>query len=361
MFIWNRDNYIYNGSHSRLLYLSDSLHRISLRNLDEAPFPPVGYFFTLFHNLLGSTFLTYGQCMEIVRRHFYTYSLLPPRFQKKLYLLDLIERDMTSSAISSTFGFENLSQDVLSVILGYADINSARNMLLVSNLFYFGARDCLTHCHERVFEIYRTSFIEQLLPLFTQVEKLNDNLSILQILCRIYTNFADHALNPLNISNTFEPVNLSGTSFVNQFRDLVHGLYPFAPCISTREYYYLLRSFILYLLPSTIFPTDPLKSFELTILSNKFSFDHFLGYMDNLLSLMKKANLTAFTLGLDETSIRYMLSGFTYWYDIRSTKEERTRVFYLCLVDMSYTLSLLKDPLTNEQFDTIIERLLTKD
>ena len=58
--------------------------------------------------------------------------------------------------ISSTFGFEDLSQDMLSVILSCIDTSSARNILLVSNKVYFGTRDCLSHCHESVFALIET-------------------------------------------------------------------------------------------------------------------------------------------------------------------------------------------------------------
>jgi hypothetical protein len=139
---------------------------------------------------------------------------------------------------------------------------------------------------------------------------------------------------------------------------LIYGLYPFAPCISTREYYYLLRPFILHLLPPAIFHVDLLRPFELSILSNKFSFDHFLGYMTSLLSLMKKKNLMMPALGLDETYICDTLSSFNYWYDIKEENDEGTRIFYLCLMDMSCVLLLLKDPLTKKQFDTVAQRVL---
>jgi hypothetical protein len=42
----------------------------------------------------------------------------------------------------------------------YVTIRSARNILLVSNLFYFGTCGCLIHCHGGVFEIHHTSCIE---------------------------------------------------------------------------------------------------------------------------------------------------------------------------------------------------------
>jgi hypothetical protein len=135
----------YHDYRSNGLYFSDDSYMISSEKLDEPSFPPFDYFFTLFHNLLGSIFLTYGQYMDMIRRYFYssTFLSLPPRFQKKLYPLDLIERDMIAPAISSIFTFENLSQNVLSVIQSYSNIRSARNMLLISNAFYFGTRGCL--------------------------------------------------------------------------------------------------------------------------------------------------------------------------------------------------------------------------
>jgi hypothetical protein len=252
----------------------------------------------------------------MIHRHFYTPTSHSLRFQKKLYPDLIVCGDMINSAISSTFGFEGLSQKVLSVILSYVDIRSARNMLPVSNLFYFGIRDCLTHCHKSVFEMYRTTFIGQLLPLFTQIESFNDKIDILQILCSIRSNSIDHALDILSIFNTFNPGNLKDTLFVQQFGDLIYGLYLFAPCISTREYYYLLHPFIQHLLPPAISHADPLKPFESSILSNKFSFDHFRGYMNSFLSLMKKKRLTASALGLDETDIRRMPLNFNYWGDI---------------------------------------------
>jgi hypothetical protein len=265
---------------------------------------------------------------------------------------------MLYPAISSTFDFEGLSRAVLSVILSYVDINSVQNMLLVSNLFYFGIRDCLTHCHESVFEIYRTSFIGQLLPLFIQVEKLDDKIDILQILCRIHSNSVDHVLDPLSIANTFNPGWINDTSFSHQFGDLIYGLYPFASCFTTREYYYLLRPFILSLIPPTILLVDPLKPFESAILSNKFSFAHFCGYMNSFLPLMKKADLTASVLGINKINIRDMFCSFSDWNNIKSTMDERMVLFNLCLMDMSCVLLLLKDPLTSKQFNTIIERVL---
>jgi hypothetical protein len=62
------------------------------------------------------------------------------------------------------------------------------------------------------------------------------------------------------------------------------------------------------LIPKAILPADPLEPFEQTILSNKFSFDHFHGYMNILLPLMKKENLTAFVLDINEADIRRTLS-----------------------------------------------------
>jgi hypothetical protein len=245
--------------------------------------------------------------MSIIHRHFYSPT------QNKLYPLDLIVRNMATPVVSSIFGFEDLPQDVFSVILSYMDISSVRTMLPVSNVFYFKIRDSLTCCHESVFEIYRISFIEQLLPLFTGIEELTDKLSILIKLCHISTKSVDHALDPLSISNTFQPRWLENHPFVRQFEDLIYGLYPLAPCISTREYYYLLHSFILHLLSSTVSHTaDPLKPFEQTILSNKFTFDHFHGYMNSILPLMEEPNLTGSDLGLAEFSLRYRHSHFIY-------------------------------------------------
>jgi hypothetical protein len=144
-------------------------------------------------------------------------------------------------------------------------------------------------------------------------------------------------LDPLSIFSTFKPRELSDFSFIQQFSDLVHGLYPFTPCISTREYYYLLQPFLLHLLPSTIFLVDPLKSFESAILSNKFSFNHFLGYMNNMLSLMKKENLTASALELIGYDIRRTHNNFSSWYLIKWENSVRKRLFNLCLKDVLYS------------------------
>jgi len=299
--------------------------------------------------------------MDMIHRHFYSFTSLPPRFQKKLYSLDphdLIVRNRAAPAISSTFAYEDLPQDVFSIILSYADISSARNMLPASNVFYFGTRDCLTCCHKRVFEMYRTSFIEHLLPLFTQIKDLKDKKLILQILCEINTKSVDHPLDPLSVFNTIEPERLETHPFVQKFEELIYGLYPFASCISTREYYYLLRLFILPLLPATISDADPLKPFEQTILSNKFSFDHFLGYLDSFLPLMKEVNLTASILEIGESCIHDMLCSLSYWGDMRYTRNKEKRLFNLCLKDMFYVLLLLKDPLTKKQVDTIVQRVL---
>jgi hypothetical protein len=141
------DNYFYDDCRSDFLCFSDSSHQSILKKLDEPFFPLADYFFSLISNLLDSASLAYDQYMNIIHRYFYSSPHLPPCFQKKLYL-DLIGHGMTGSAISSTFGFEDLSRDVLSVILSYMDFNSARNMLLVNNMFYFGLRDYLTCCHE---------------------------------------------------------------------------------------------------------------------------------------------------------------------------------------------------------------------
>jgi hypothetical protein len=162
-------------------------------DLDETSFPPVGYFFSLLCVLLELAPLTHNQYMGMIQHYFYSFPLLSLRFQMKLYP-DLIERgDMTDSVIPSSFGSENLSQDMLSVILSYADIRSTRNMLFVSNLFYFETRDCLAHCYESVFGMCRVSFIEQLHPLFTQIKELDDKLTILRLLCSIHSNSIDHA------------------------------------------------------------------------------------------------------------------------------------------------------------------------
>jgi hypothetical protein len=354
------DIYFYSGYDSYSLYFSEDPHQASSEKLDGASFPPVSYFFSLISNLLGSASLTYDQYMDVIHRHFYSSISIPLRFQKKLYPC-LIERDIIAPVIPSSFAFEDLSQDVLSVILSYVDINSAQNILLVSNVFYFGTRESLTHCHESVFEIYRTSFIEQLLPLFTLVEGLDDKIDILETLYRIYTKSVDHALDPLSIFNTFKPESHKDHPFVRHFSDLISGLYPFAPCISTREYYYLLRPFLLHLLPSTIsHAADPLKPFESVILSSNFSFAHFHGYMNSFLSLMKEANLTASALGLTEIDIRYTLCKFSYWFNIRWIMEKRKRLFDLCLMDMSCVLLLLNPPLTREQVNTVIQKLLTE-
>jgi hypothetical protein len=209
--------------------------------------------------------------------------------------------------------------------------------------------------------MHRISFIEQMLPLFTRIEKLSDKEFILNKLCDIHFNSIDHALDPLSIFNTFKPENFKDSIFIQQFEDLVHGLYPFTPCIGTREHYYLLRPFILHLISPAILSTDPLKPFESTILSNESSFDHFHGYMNILLPLMKKENLTASVLWVNETDIRRTLCHLNYWSIIISAREERTRMFYLCLKDISCVLLLLNVPLTNEQFETIIiQRLLAE-
>jgi hypothetical protein len=93
-------------------------------NLDETSFPPAGYFFSFLSNLLSLACLIHGQYIDIIHRHFYSSIFLTFRFQKKLYPY-LIGRSMTALTISSTFAFEDLSQDVLSVILSYVDISSA--------------------------------------------------------------------------------------------------------------------------------------------------------------------------------------------------------------------------------------------
>jgi hypothetical protein len=103
---------------------------------------------------------------------------------------------------------------------------------------------------------------------------------------------------------------------------------------------------------------DPLKPFEQTILSNEFSFAHFLGYMDSFLPLMKKANLTVSDLRLNETYIHGTLHIFSFWYGIGYTGDERKRLFLLCLKDMSCVLLLLKDPLTSVEFDIVIQKVL---
>jgi hypothetical protein len=290
------DSHFYHGHHSSRHYVSDDPHRDPWMRLNETSFPPAGYFFGLVCMVLDLVPLTYDQYLSIIHRHFYSPT------QNKLYPLDLIVRNMATPVVSSIFGFEDLPQDVFSVILSYMDISSVRTMLPVSNVFYFKIRDSLTCCHESVFEMYRISFIEQLLPLFTLIK-----------LCHISTKSVDHALDPLSIFNTFESEWLKNHPFVQQFKDLIYGLYPLAPCISTREYYYLLHSFILSLLPSTISHTaDPLKPFEQTILSNKFTFDHFHGYMNSILPLMEEPNLTGSDLGLAEFSLRYRHSHFIY-------------------------------------------------
>jgi hypothetical protein len=350
------DSCLYNGHRLNALYFPDRPHENTLRNLDETSFPPAGFFFALVTDLLDLASLTYSQYMDIIR-HFYTSTFLHPRFQKKLY------SDLIDPAISSTFGFESLSQDVLSIILSYVnmDIRSARNMLLVSNAFYFGTRNYLVRSDENVFEAYRTSFIGQLLPLFTRVESLQTKGDILSELYNIHSTSIDHALDPLSISNTFDPGRLDDTPFFHQFRDLIYGFYPFAPCISTREYYYLLRPFLLHFLPSVIsHAEDPLKPFESAILSNKFSLVHFHEYLDSLLPLMKKANLTASVLGLNENNIRRMLCNFNNWRGIKWTGDGKTLLFDLCLKEISCVLLLLKDPLTSKQFNTIIERVLAE-
>jgi hypothetical protein len=264
------NHYLYYGKHSNVLCFLNGPHQVSLMSLDETSFPPVGYFFSLVSNLLGSAFLTHSQHMDIIHHYFYKSTSLPPHFQNKLYP-DLIECDLTGSANSSTFAFEDLSQDVISIILSYVNVSSARNMLLASNMFYFKTCDYLTHCHGGVFEMYRMSVIEQLLPLFTQMEWLSDKLAILQILYSIFTNSVDHALDPLSIFNTFKPEKHKNSPFFRQFEDLIYGLCPFAPCISTREYYYLVRPFILFWIsPAISHAADPLKPFEQTILSNEY-------------------------------------------------------------------------------------------
>ena len=165
--------------------------------------------------LLNLAPLTYGQYMSIIQHHFYPSTSQPLHFQKKLYPLDphdLIVRNMAAPVVSSTFGFEDLPQDVISVILSYMDISSTRTMLPASNVFYFRTRDCLTRYQESVFEMYRTSFIEQLLPLFTQIEELKDKRAILEILCNISTKSVHHALDPLSIFNTFKSEWLKNSS-----------------------------------------------------------------------------------------------------------------------------------------------------
>jgi hypothetical protein len=97
--------------------------------------------------------------MDIIYRHL----CVSPRFRNKLYPY-FIDQSMTIPANSSTFDFEGLSQDVTSGIQGYVNVSSARNMLLISNAFHFGTRDCLVRCHKSVFEMYRNRFIEQLVP-----------------------------------------------------------------------------------------------------------------------------------------------------------------------------------------------------
>jgi hypothetical protein len=298
--------------------------------------------------------------MSIVHHYFYSSISLIFRFQKKLYPY-LIGRSTIHPVTFPSFGFEDFPQDVISVILSYMNISSARTMLPASNVFYFKTRGCLTRCHESVFEIFRNSFIEQLLPLFTGIKDLEDKRLILGILCKISTKSIDHALDPLSIANTFKlEEELINSQFVHQFGDLIYGLYPFAPCISTRECYYLVHSFILHSISPTISHIDPLKPFEQAILSNKFSFAHFLGYMDILLPLMKGKNLTAFALGQDDFSIRYTFSNFNYWGDITLADNETIRLFYLCLKDISCVLTLLNVPLTNKQFDTIVQKVLNE-
>jgi hypothetical protein len=233
-------------------------------------------------------------------------------------------------------------------------------MLLVNNLFYFGTRDCLTHCHESVFEIHRNSFIEQLLPLFTQIKELNDKLFILEIFCHISSSSIHHALDPLSIFNTFMTGDHEDSPFIQQSTDLIYGLYPFIPCIRAREYYYLLRSFILHLLPSIIFQVDSLRPFESSILSNKFSFDHFRGYMNKLLLLMKKENLTVSALGLNETYMHSKVCNFSHWNSIILADDKGIRMFYLFLKNISCVLLFLNDPLTSKQVNIIIQRLLTE-
>jgi hypothetical protein len=257
--------------------------------------------------------------------------------------------------ISSTFGFEDLSQDMLSVILSYTmDIHSAQTILLVNNLFYFGTRDCLSHCRESVFEMYRTDFIEQLLPLFAQIEESNhDKIDIFQFFCSISTKSIDPALDPLSIFNTFKPKGLKTHPFDQQFEDLIYGLYPFIPCISTREYYYLIHLFILHLLPSTILLVDPLKPFESAILSNKFTFTHYLGYKDVLLPLMKEENLTASALVFNEIDIRGMLLIMGYWFCTIQGRKESKGLFNIFLKNMSCVLLLLKGLLTRKQVEIV--------
>jgi hypothetical protein len=208
--------------------------------------------------------------------------------------------------------------------------------------------------------MYRTTFIEQLFPLFTRIEKLNDKRSILNVLCEISTNSIHHVLDPLSIFNTFKPGKFKNSPFIQKFGSLIHGLYPFASCITTREYHYLLRPFIQHLIPSTISRADLLNPFELAILSNKFSFGHFLGYMNSFLPLMKKENLTASALGLNEINIRSTLGSLGAWNVISLTSDEMTRLFYLCLKDMCCVLLLLEGSLTREQFNTVIQRILTE-
>jgi hypothetical protein len=148
------DNYFYKGYRSNVLCFSDGLHRVSLDKLDESSFPLADYFFTLLYDLLSSASLTQSEYMDIIRRHIYESPHLPPHFRNKLYqkklYLDLIVRGMAAPDIPSIFAFEDFSPDVFSVILSYVDmdINSARNMLLASNVFYFGTRGYLTHYRE---------------------------------------------------------------------------------------------------------------------------------------------------------------------------------------------------------------------
>jgi hypothetical protein len=53
---------------------------------------------------------------------------------------------------------------------------------------------------------------------------------------------------------------------------------------------------------------------------------------------MKEINLTVSTLWLDEINIRKMFWRFSTQSIIRSTGEGDTRMFYLCLKDMSCSI-----------------------